>query len=185
MKTRANNICCILYMLLAILRVPLRANDIDVRVLANLLGYPKSEMVITDVTAQEKEIYSRLTLREEQDNLKPPVDFSRILASYRITGKPPYSFYPILITIATEGAFLSEEFKDLLDKVSAHPLSERLSSGYGYLGPVDYGDAGKGGIMLHEFRVPSPIKEMTYPSQKMGTVSEIRVPKQKSIFVPQ
>ena len=71
-------------------------NVIDLDRIADLLKFPRSELVITDYTAQEKFIYTKKTPSEEDSGRLPPVDPASIYQAYWISSKPRRLFYLLL-----------------------------------------------------------------------------------------
>lgn len=148
--------------------------------IGRILGYPASEILITEVTQKERDIYSRRTVGEAERGETPPIRADQIIAAYRVTGKTPASFYPILVTVAREGALLSSAFADLSAKIDAVPVQDRQKQRMGHLGKLQFKDLGAGGFIIGELRAPSPIKEMSYPSSRMAMIAELRLPDVKA-----
>lgn len=83
-----SNLCLAAYLLLfgTLLGQDSR-NVIDLDRVADLLKFPRSELVITDYLDQEKFIYTKKTSTEDQRGRMPPVDPSSIYQSYWIASK--------------------------------------------------------------------------------------------------
>ena len=151
----------------------------DVADLGRVLWYPSSELIVEDVTQKEREIYSTPTNREKRNGLSPPIDPGKLISVYRITGKVPSSFYPILISVAKEGTFLSKKTQDIIEGLAASLDGPVVKGGRGPFGTFSLGDMGKGGLILGKIRVPSRVKEMTEPQEKTAIISELRLPGQR------
>jgi hypothetical protein len=158
------------------LPVCLMGTPLDVVEIGQTLGYPSSELIVENVTATERRIYSLPTIVEHQKRQKPPVDPARIISAYRITSRVPSTFFPILVTIAEEGALLSEETRNLIGNLAALPDRPVNKGGRGSLGHLAVDDQGAGGLFVAKVRVPSSTEGMEYPQHDMGTVSEVRFP---------
>jgi hypothetical protein len=73
---------------------------IDLDQVADLLNFPRSELVMKNYLDQEKLIYTKKTSTEEQRGQMPPVDPKSIYESYWILSKTPNAFLHIIITLS-------------------------------------------------------------------------------------
>jgi hypothetical protein len=174
------------------------AEDLDVHVIGKVFGYPPEELVITDVTEVERKIYSVPTLLEadpvvpphlrsqadiNDDNIseyKPQIPVANIRKAYRITGKKPATFHPMLITLAESGTFLGKDFFEIMEKLAAVSLAEKQKENMTHLGRLKVDGIGSGGVILGEIRTPSTTKEMPYPTNRMALIAELRTLDQKA-----
>ena len=149
----------------------------DVEEIGRILGYPGAELVITDVTAQERRIYSLQSASEEEKGIAPPIGPEQIRSAYRITGRTPESFLPILITIADEGTFLGSEVREILDQLAAVSRADLIKQNAGHLGPFELNDGSEGGLIFGKLRMPSPFEETEAPRHAMATITEVSHPR--------
>lgn len=87
---------------------------IDLERIADLLKFPRYELVITDYTSQEKFIYTKKDPVEEGRGTMPPIDPASILQSYWISSKTPNAFLPIIITLSKPDAYLTKRTKEMI-----------------------------------------------------------------------
>ena len=86
-------------------------NVIDLNRVANLLKFPRSELVIIDYLDQERFIYTKKNISEENSGRMPPVDPASIYQSYWITSKTPNALLPIIVTLSKPDAYLTPKVK--------------------------------------------------------------------------
>lgn len=146
----------------------------SVEALGQALGYPSDQLVVTDVTAEERALmpYKFPSGRKaEPPNLTP----ENVLEFYRITGKDARTFYPILITVAKEGTFFSPKSREIIDLFEAHKDDpQSRGGGMGWYSIPGLGDAGL-------FFGSIQVRTVKHPEWKSATnagafVSEVRVP---------
>jgi len=159
--------------------LPAHGSPPNLQEVGRILGFPSSELIIENVTAKEKEIYWIPTNREKRSGDGVKMIPEKLSEVYRITGKTPSSFYPVLISIADEGMFLSKNIQEFLSALASLPDASLAKGGRGPYGPLAIEGKGSGGIYLGKIRVPSRIKEMTEPQEKTAMISELRIPSQK------
>ena len=135
----------------------------NVEVLGQILGYPSDQIIVTDVTAREREIV--VNPPRSWEPAKAGVPPENIVESYRVTAKDPRTFHPIVITIGKEGTYFSPRSQELIEEFDSHKEAP-LSKGGG-LGRFTISGVGEAGLFLSEIRVPTIA---------MAMVSEIRVP---------
>ncbi len=147
---------------------------LDNTVIGNALGYPHTQLVVTDVTEAERKLYTT-TVEGEGDGLRAHIEPDRILQSVRITSRIRQTFYPILVTVAKKGTFLSPQFRNLVEMLNAIPADERKKQGMKHLGRFSIENVGAGGCVIASIRIPSSVKEMTEPFFGMSVVTELRL----------
>jgi hypothetical protein len=145
--------------------------------IGKILGYPASELIITDVLDQEREIYSRPNMQEYEEKKNPPFGPGNLISCYRITGKTAYSFYPMLVTLAKSGTFVTVDFLKFSQNLSQFKTPLGQTENYSQLGDINFGTEGQGGLVLSEMRVPSKSTATRYPAADMATILAVNVPR--------
>ena len=137
----------------------LSSSVIDLDRIADLLKFPRAELVISDYTAQEKFIFTKKTPSEEGRGLMPPVDPASILQSYWISSKTPNAFLPIIVTISKPDAYLTTKVKKTIDAFKEYAAQR---SDYAY---KDFGvqEASHASLFWEEIRVPAYDKIVIEP----------------------
>jgi hypothetical protein len=107
--------------------------------LGQLLGFPSSELVVEDVTAEERIILQTPSIKEKRRNAILP-DPAVLLKAYLIRGKNENTFVPIQIYIGNRDAFLTPELLEKVDKYTAGLRSKNPSW------KVDFESLGRGGM---------------------------------------
>jgi hypothetical protein len=132
---------------------------IDLDRVADLLKFPRSELVITDYTSQEKFIYTKKNVVEENSGRMPPVDPASILQSYWISSKTPNAFLPIIFTLSKPDAYLTTKVKKTIDALKEYAAQQ---SDYAY---KDFGvkEASHASLFWEEIRVPAYDKIVIEP----------------------
>lgn len=143
--------------------------------LGELLGYPDSEIIVENITEEERELWSIPTARERRQAAAMS-DPQSLIAAYRVSARSPTTFYPMFVWIGKKGAFQNSESQktfDLIAEDEAKPVSQ---GGRGPFGPQSFKGLGKGGIYLGKIKVPSTIKEMLEPQVKSAMISILYLP---------
>lgn len=134
----------------------------------NLLGYPPSELLIEDTTAQERSLMQTPSAREQRGQTFLP-DPANLLKAYRIHGNNKYSFFPIQVYIGVKDAFLTPEVMDRLAKGDAMPKSQRTSTSEGFE------SIGKGGAFITPYhKVKYEGSSANYPDMVVATISVVQ-----------
>ncbi len=136
---------------------------IDLDQVADLLKFPRSELVITNYLDQEKFIYTKKTSSEDQRGQLPPVDPTSIYQSYWIASKTPNAFLPIIVTLSKRDAYLTPKVKEIIKALSAHAVAQR-SKGVDYpYGNFELQGASRAAMFWEEIRVPAFLKKTIEP----------------------
>jgi hypothetical protein len=143
---------------------------LDAQALALIFGYPADQLVITDATEVERQLYSIPTL--------PTIPPEDIYAAYRITGKTPATFFPLMITIAKQGTYLAEEHTDYMKMLDSLPPAEKAKLKSGDLGPMTIEGLGAGGVRFGPMRT-APSANSAHPLGNSALIAELRMPEQK------
>ena len=123
--------------------------------IADLLKFPRSELLILDYLDQEKFIYTKKDINEENSGRMPPVDPESIYKSYRITSKTPNAFLPIVVTISKADAYLTPKVKKVIEGLNAYAATQRMQGGHFYYGDFEMPGASYATIFCEEIRVPA------------------------------
>ena len=115
--------------------------------LGTLLGYPGSEITVEQITDEERILWATPTARERRNGLALP-DSRSLIAAYRVTGRNASTFYPMLIWVAAEGAFLNAGTKQTIDLIASDEAKPVSQGGRGPFGPLLFEGLGEGGIYL-------------------------------------
>jgi hypothetical protein len=86
------------------------------------LGFPPDQLFVADYLEIEKLVYTNKTPSETSNNTLPPFSPDRIYKAYKITGKNPATFLPIIITVVARDTYRSELVKKL--EIQLKPLAE-------------------------------------------------------------
>lgn len=120
------------------------------------LGYPSDQLVVEDYLEKEKSAYSHKTIREEQNNLPTPFSPDRILKAFKVTGKNPSSFLPIIITVVARDSYRSDLTNKLETQLKALDATSTADGGRLPYGDFKISDDTNGVfLMMPETRVPS------------------------------
>ena len=144
------------------------ASVIDLDRVADLLNFPRSELVITDYTAQEKFIYTKKDVVEEGRGQMPPVDPASIYQSYWISSKTPNAFLPIIVTLSKPDAYLTKKVKKIIDGLKEYAAQH---SDYAYR---DFGvpESSHASIFWEEIRIPAYVKKVIAPGDTWTRIDE-------------
>ncbi len=130
-------------------------------------GYPDGELVVSDVK------------NEESSFEKLPV-----IEAWRIEGKTPYSFYPVVVSVAKVGTFFTEEIVALNAKVDALPDTP-APRGRGPFGSFSLGDGSIGGIHLSKHgKSAAVVSTMTMPQRGIDVRISVECPFGPESLVP-
>ncbi len=145
---------------------------IDLKRIADVLKFPRSELVITDYLDQEKFVYAKKTSSEEQHGRMPPVDPEAIFQSYQITSKTPNALLPIIVTLSKPNAYLTPEVKKIIEDYNAYAVTQRAQGGdfpYGYF---ELPGASHASIYAKTIRVPAHSKQIIEPGDTWTRLDE-------------
>lgn len=143
--------------------------------LAGILGYPSSEVVVADVTTEERRVLESPSARERRSLNPPMLSANQLVAAYKITARDPETFYPIIVSVAKEGAFLTAEVQKTLTDISASPDRPISKGGRGPLGDLKLEGIREGGIYIGKVKRPSRDAAMLEPQERMAMVSVMRL----------
>lgn len=133
-------------------------------VLGKLLGFPSSELVVEDVTAEERIILQTPSIKEKRRNAILP-DPAVLLKAYLIRGKNENTFVPIQIYIGKREAFLTPELVEKVDKYTAGLRSKNPSW------KVDFESIGRGGMYFtQDHKVKPEVSGVKDPSRVVADV---------------
>jgi len=135
-----------------------------------ILGYPATEIIVQDITAEERVLWSTPTAKERRSAVQLP-DPASLIAAYKVLGRDHRTFFPMRIWLGHSGTFLNAQSRQLLDAIAADPTAPVNRGGKGPSGVQSFGKLGVGGIYLGKVKVPSSTKEMTEPQEKAAMIS--------------
>jgi hypothetical protein len=152
-----------------------RAAPPDAKMIGEAFGFPPDQLVISDVLAQEKEIYSIQTSRESREGQAPPVRPEDLLAAYRITGRVKNTFFPVLLTVAKGGSFLAGDVLETIKQLEAYAVETEKSDGNKpSFGIFTTDSSSLGGIFLGKLLMPSRFQQESEPQLHMAIICELR-----------
>lgn len=128
---------------------------VDLDQIADLLKFPRSELLIVDYINQEKFIYSKKDVNEENSGRMPPVDPESIYKSYLIASKTPNAFLPIVVTISKANAYLTPKVKKTIEGLNAYAATQRSQGGHFSYGDFEIPGASYATMFWEEIRVPA------------------------------
>ena len=143
--------------------------------LGELLGYPGNEIVITNITDEERQLWSNPTAHERRQGIPMP-DPKTLIAAYKVNGRTASTFYPMLIWIGATGTFLNSSTQQTLDLITSGEAKPVNQGGRGQFGSQSFEEIGKGGIYLGKIKLPSRNREMSEPQEKMALISILHQP---------
>lgn len=160
-------------------------NVIDLERVADLLKFPKSELIITDYLDQEKFIYTKKTSTEDQRGLMPPVAPASIYQSYWIASKTPNALLPIIVTISKRDAYVTPYVDNFIAEASRLPESPVSEKGRLPFGKFDLTGTSSAILYIEQMRVPAHSKIVIepgdtwtrpdeYPKFHLATISIVR-----------
>lgn len=152
--------------------------DPSAQQLGKLLGYPGSEIIVEQVTDEERILWATPTARERRQGLALP-DSRSLIAAYRVTGRNASTFYLMRIWVGAEGAFLNASTKQTLDLIASDEAKPVSKGGRGPFGPLSFEGLGEGGVYLGKVKVMSEVKEMAEPQEKAAMISVLHLPSRR------
>ncbi len=156
-------IALLLFLLVSVLQVCAAAMP-STNMLGKLLGFPSSELVVEDVTAEERIILQTPSIKEKRRNAVLP-DPAVLLKAYLIRGKSQNTFVPIQIYIGKREAFLTPELLEKVDKYTAGLRSKNPSW------KVDFESLGRGGMYFTQnHKVKPEVSGFKEPNQVAAEV---------------
>jgi hypothetical protein len=175
MKSLLLNQCKILAYVLAHLFASAAGAAPDAKRLGEILGYPADNLIVQDVTDEERNLW-RMPSASERFNSAPLGDPDTLLAAYKITGRNPATFFPIKMWFGRGGAFLNPEIRQLFDRIATDPDRPVIQGGRGPFGSQSFNGLGEGGIYLGRIKVLFKNKEMEKPQDKTAIISVVHLP---------
>jgi hypothetical protein len=146
--------------------------------LGELLGYPGSEIIVEDITDQERKLWGTPTARERKQGVIMP-DTQTLITAYKISGKTSSTFHTILIWMGTKGVFLNSDTQKTLNLIATDEAKPISKGGRGPFGSQSFEGLGEGGVYLGKIKVSSAIKEMSEPQEKAAMISVLYLPSRK------
>jgi len=143
--------------------------------LGELLGYPESEIIVDNITDQERELWVIPTARERRQaaTMSNP---QSLIAAYKVTARDTTTFYPMFVWIGKKGTFQNSKSQKIFDLIAADEAKPVSQGGRGPFGPQSFNGLGTGGIYLGKIKVSSTIKEMLEPQEKSAMISILYLP---------
>lgn len=127
-------------------------------VVGKILGYPAAELVIEDVTLQERTIIQTPSRLEKRKQTVLP-DAAVLLKAYLIHGKNENTFIPIQVYIGAKDSFLTSEVLAQADKIRSSARTRNPSW------MVDFESLGRGGVyFVQDHKVKSEVPQLKRPS---------------------
>jgi hypothetical protein len=142
MNTLGNLLAC-LALVLSSAHPKAKEAPIDLAKIANAFHFPAKELAVQNVTEEFKKI-----------------DGDGVFAAYKVSSKVPFGFYPLLITFAREGTFVTAEFQVMLAAIDPLPDLPLIKGGRGPLGSMKLGENIVAGLSLGE--IPIPVTQQPY-----------------------
>lgn len=106
---------------------------INPQLVSKIFHFPAAELVVQDVSERERRLQGDAVLR-----------------AYEITGKRPFTFYPILLSTAGEGTYMNQYLREKIGKYDSLPRNELNEMKLGFLGNLPQQDDNTGGVYLDE-----------------------------------
>ena len=167
------NSCLVVYLLLfGISWGQAPSSVIDLDRIADLLKFPRSELVITDYLDQEKFIYTKKTPSEQDSGRLPPVDPALIYQSYWISSKNPNALLPIIVTLSEPDAYLTPKVKKAIEDLMTYAATQRSKGLYSPFGDFGLPEASQASIFPEEIRVPAHSKQIIEPGDTWTRLDE-------------
>ena len=143
--------------------------------LSELLGYPESEIIVDNITDEERELWAIPTARERRQ-AATMADPQSLIAAYKVSARNPTTFYPMFVWIGKKGVFQNSKSQKIFDLIAADEVKPVSQGGRGPFGPQSFKGLGMGGIYLGKVKVSSTIKEMLEPQEKSAMISILYLP---------
>ena len=130
-------------------------NTLDLSKIGRALGFPADQLTIENYLETERSIYTNRSSAEIGNNRPPPFKPEKILQCYKITGKDPFTFLPIIITVVDQNTYESVEMKIAREKFLL--ISEKSMTEGGRLpyGNFNISDSDTGFFLIQEVRIPA------------------------------
>lgn len=132
--------------------------------IADLLKFPRSELLLIDYLDKEKFIYTKKDINEENNGRMPPVDPESIYESYWITSKTANGFLPIVVTISKANAYLTPKVKEMIEGLNKYAATQRSQGGHFLYGDIEIPGTSYATIFWEEIRVPAHSTSAVEPS---------------------
>jgi hypothetical protein len=145
---------------------------IDLDQVADLLKFPRYELVITNYFDQEKFIYTKKPSTEEQRGQMPPVDPNSIYQSYWIASKTPNAFLPIIITLSKPNAYLTPEVIKIIEDYNTYASTLRAKDDHFPYGDFKLLGASYASVYFKNTRVPAHSKQIIEPGDTWTRLDE-------------
>jgi hypothetical protein len=145
---------------------------IELDQVADLLKFPRSELVITDYIKTSKFIYTKKNSSEENNGRMPPVNPESIYQSYKIESKTENAFLPIIITLSKRDAFLTPEVKKIIADYNEYASTKRARDAHFAYGDFKLMGASHASIYLKDIRIPADIKHVIEPGDTWTRLDE-------------
>lgn len=139
-----------------------------------ILGYPATEIIVQDITAEERVLWITPTAKERRSAVLLPAPTS-LIAAFKVVGRDHRTFFPMRIWLGHTGTFLNAQSRQILEAIAADPSTPIIRGGKGSFGAQSFGQLGDGGIYLGKVKVPSTTKEMTEPQEKAAMISVLHL----------
>jgi hypothetical protein len=145
---------------------------IDLDRVADLLKFPRSELVVTDYTAQEKFIYTKKTSTEDQRGEMPPVDPASIYQAYWIASKTPNALLPIVVTISKRDAYVTPYVNRFMAEANRLPETPVTEKGRLPFGKFELSGTSSAILYIEEIRVPAHSNQIIEPGDTWTRLDE-------------
>lgn len=127
--------------------------------------------MVADVTTEERRVLDTPSARERRSTNPKMTSANQLITAYKISAKDPATFYPIIVFIAKEGAFLTDDVRKTLADISASPEKPISKGGKGPLGNLQLEGTNEGGIYIGKVKRPSRDAAMLAPLEHMAMIS--------------
>jgi hypothetical protein len=154
--------------------------QVDIDAIGRAFRFPADELQVDDMMSERARFFAYQTAPQRKTDKTDIVNPDDILASKWIRGKrsdkdsqqgSSGTFFPIMITIAKQGTFLSAKTQALLDDVEKRkPLDPTMKP----FGRFSLGPSITGGLFAGNEWAPSNFAPNTNPHQRAAIISEIR-----------
>lgn len=136
--------------------------------IGQLLGFSPSELLIEDITAQERTVMNAPSVRDQRRQAVLP-DPAGLLKAYIIRGKNADAFFPIQVYIGARGTFLTSEVFDELARSDSLPPKHRIA------GTEEFAVIGRGGMYFTKhFKVKADRPPMNLPSLVVANITVVQ-----------
>jgi hypothetical protein len=160
------------YFLIGILSGQDSGKIIDLDRVADLLKFPRSELVMTDYLNQEKFIHTKKTSTEDQRGQLPPVDPTSIYQSYWISSKTSNALLPIIITLSKPDAYLTPEVKKIIADYNSYASTQRAKDDHFPYGDFKLKGTTSASVYLKDIRVPAHSRQIIEPGDTWTRLDE-------------